>query len=142
MSSLRADTDLIRNIYRHPERWGIPTIETHFSHIHNIYALGVVLLEIGLWRRAESLIQFRGSSTPRPAEVKSALIQRANRHLLYITGKAYTEVTLRCLQGEFDKDIVRDFKSSVVERLERLARPELVSLCAASVGDFEFGSFE
>jgi hypothetical protein len=36
-----------RNIYRHPDRQGPP--RASFSKIHDIYALGIVLLEIGLW---------------------------------------------------------------------------------------------
>lgn len=42
-----------RDIYRHPERQGQPT--TPFKKIHDIYSLGVVLLEIGLWEPAIKL---------------------------------------------------------------------------------------
>jgi hypothetical protein len=36
-------------IYQHPDRWGADT-EYRFSMLHDIYSLGVVLLEIGLWK--------------------------------------------------------------------------------------------
>jgi hypothetical protein len=41
-----ADICLARDVYRHPHRQRSPT--QVFSKIHDIYALGVVLLEIGL----------------------------------------------------------------------------------------------
>ena len=39
------DTCPERDVYRHPERQGLPV--TTFKKIHDIYALGVILLEIG-----------------------------------------------------------------------------------------------
>ena len=39
------DTCPERDVYRHPERQGVPL--TTFKKTHDIYALGVVLLEIG-----------------------------------------------------------------------------------------------
>jgi len=44
-SSGRDDTCLARDIYRHPSRQGVPT--EPFKKLHDVYALGVVLLEIG-----------------------------------------------------------------------------------------------
>jgi hypothetical protein len=38
-----------RNIYRHPQRQGVH-LEVDFTFLHDIYSLGVVLLEIALWR--------------------------------------------------------------------------------------------
>ena len=35
-----------RDVYRHPDRQGMP--EARFNKLHDIYALGVVLLEIGM----------------------------------------------------------------------------------------------
>lgn len=42
-----------RLIYTHPKRWGRPA--EVFDKIHDIYALGVTLLEIGCWRQAVRL---------------------------------------------------------------------------------------
>jgi hypothetical protein len=47
-------SDIEYDIYRHPARQGIPS--ESFNKTHDIYALGVVLLEIGLWRTAFDLI--------------------------------------------------------------------------------------
>ncbi|KAI4270441.1 MAG: hypothetical protein LQ337_006689, partial [Flavoplaca oasis] len=54
-TSAKPDFDLQRNIYRHPERWDYP--KDSFPKIHDIYSLGVVLLEVGLW---EPIINFDG----------------------------------------------------------------------------------
>ena len=41
---------LIGNIYRHPGGRGPP--KESFSQLHDVCSLGIVLLEIGLWRPA------------------------------------------------------------------------------------------
>ena len=52
--SLRTyDWDPERNLYRHPDRQGPPRVK--FNAMHDIYALGVVLLEIGMWETARGL---------------------------------------------------------------------------------------
>ena len=38
-----------RDVYRHPERQGQPL--TTFKKIHDIYSLGIILLEIGMQER-------------------------------------------------------------------------------------------
>jgi hypothetical protein len=49
------DEDLVKNLYRHPDRQGPPTVR--FQKSHDLYALGLVLLEIGLWRTLNSLLE-------------------------------------------------------------------------------------
>jgi hypothetical protein len=41
------DDDWYRNIYRHPQRQGVHP-EVDFNILHDIYSLGVVLLEIAV----------------------------------------------------------------------------------------------
>ncbi|OBT71304.1 hypothetical protein VF21_09945 [Pseudogymnoascus sp. 05NY08] len=105
-SSGRPDYDIKRNIYRHPQRWGQPS-ET-FSKIHDIYALGTMLLEIGLW---ESLSQIDGGALLNPptnttisetAEAtKSRLLKHTKRRLAFYTGEKYQKIVLTCLEGSF-----------------------------------------
>ena len=61
-STTEKDDMLARNIYRHPNRWGPP--EERFSVLHDIYALGVVLLEIGIWRPILGFDKHFTSMTP------------------------------------------------------------------------------
>ncbi|KFY70475.1 hypothetical protein V499_09140 [Pseudogymnoascus sp. VKM F-103] len=105
-SSGRPDYDIKRNIYRHPQRWGQPS-ET-FSKIHDIYALGTMLLEVGLW---ESLSQIDGGALVNPpanttiaetAEAtKARLLKHTKRRLAFYTGEKYQKVVLTCLEGSF-----------------------------------------
>jgi hypothetical protein len=49
VSTRTGDDAWWRNIYRHPQRQGVHP-EIDFTMLHDIYSLGVVLLEIALWR--------------------------------------------------------------------------------------------
>lgn len=49
------DEDLEKNLYRHPERQGPPTVR--FQKSHDLYALGLVLLEIGLWKTLSEMLE-------------------------------------------------------------------------------------
>ena len=48
-SSRRGEGDWDENVYRHPERQGIKP-EARYNMGHDIYSLGVCLLEIGFWK--------------------------------------------------------------------------------------------
>jgi hypothetical protein len=48
-----ANYEIIPNLYRHPKRQGQPTIS--FRNEHDVYALGVVLIEIGLWQTVDQI---------------------------------------------------------------------------------------
>lgn len=45
----RSDADWEKNLYRHPKRQGV-RLQDPYVMQHDIYSLGVCLLEIGLWR--------------------------------------------------------------------------------------------
>ena len=47
------ELEISKDIYRHPERWGQPT--RRFDKSHDVYSLGIILLEIGLWKPASYL---------------------------------------------------------------------------------------
>jgi hypothetical protein len=97
-SRLNENDELEANIYRHPDQWGLPTVR--FNKIHDIYSLGVVLLEIGLWKPAISLhrTQFRGcelGSSVRNYFLDAARHQRLRSQM----GRRYQNIVLCCLQG-------------------------------------------
>lgn len=48
LSARLGDDSFTRNIYRHPHRQGLQ-LQTRYNIGHDIYSLGVCLLEIGLW---------------------------------------------------------------------------------------------
>ena len=70
------DMDDQKNIYRHPDRQEPPSVR--FSKMHGIYALGVVLLEIGLWRLQHlSMAIFAPSRLKRREEREVSLIRES-----------------------------------------------------------------
>lgn len=108
---LRGDTDWHRNIYRHPTRQGSAP-EEEYRMQHDIYSLGVCLLEIGLW---DSLVMYDNSGrvkTPNtvllgqpleklrrqgPDQIKDLLVSLASHELARVVGDAYREVVVNCL---------------------------------------------
>jgi hypothetical protein len=108
-----------RNLYRHPTRQGL-CITQAFTMQHDIYSLGVCLLELGVWWSFVSYSYDTGGNagSPVPAEalgleltdqhfarahvavpvwVQSHLIDLAKRLLPSRMGDLYTEIVLACL---------------------------------------------
>jgi len=101
-----------KNLYRHPRRQGL-TPEEDYTMQHDIYSLGVCLLEIGLW---ESFVIYHNEEsppTPSPALailddpekdgikkaslVKDILVSLARQRLPSRMGDKYTEIVITCL---------------------------------------------
>ncbi|KAB8234018.1 uncharacterized protein BDW43DRAFT_274816 [Aspergillus alliaceus] len=101
------DADTEKNLYRHPDRQGPP--KTCFSKLHDIYALGVVLLEIGLWQSALVIYEEAGKMLkpgvkPNSRGIQKIFIHIASRELSLYMGPAYKDAVLACLSDEF-KDL-------------------------------------
>lgn len=95
--STTGDDDILeRNLYRHPDQQGPP--EIRFNIKHDIYALGVVLLEIGLWR-AVSSPGFDKFSEMNPDQIQARLQDHARVRLPHHMGDAYTEIVFACMSG-------------------------------------------
>ena len=94
-------------VYRHPARQGVPT-ET-FRKIHDVYAFGVLLLEIGLWQVARDMfpskLETRGLL---PGNIKKELVRNAKERLGHYMGCRYKKVVLACLEGTFGFDLEED----------------------------------
>jgi serine/threonine protein kinase len=93
------------DIYRHPSLLGpFPAGQKRprYNKIHDIYSLGLLLLEIGLWKQVGD---FRKANT-KPADFSSTLKQLASRELPHRVGDVYRDVVLRCIEGKdlFDAD--------------------------------------
>lgn len=114
-STVERDGLLERNIYRHPDRQGPPEDApgNRFSVLHDIYALGVVLLEVGLWRPVMGYEEWRdcGSADER----KSMLEEHAAERLPHYMGRGYTDAVSACLKGEIADEVARE-PSNDVER--------------------------
>ena len=104
-------------LYQHPSRWGVHAEEA-FTMQHDIYSLGVVLLEIGLWQplvwhneglgRYEFSDLFSGifqaqdvtimRNEQKALKVKQKLLDLAQDHLPPTVGETYATVVLACLK--------------------------------------------
>lgn len=131
-STGRGELDIADCLYHHPDRWG-EISGMRYSMIHDIYSLGVVLLEIALWDplvvwlpkkfgfRRERFITWkvirdlydvrtrrlrRGKTA---SDVQVALIKFAKYNVPPIMGQGYTNVIISCLSGEFKAE-GEDFK--------------------------------
>ncbi|MCJ1404887.1 hypothetical protein MMC11_008113 [Xylographa trunciseda] len=99
-----------KNLYRHPHRQGLSPEDIYIMQ-HDIYSLGVCLLEVGLW---ESFVSYENNVTaPLPAAalgitldshefkqpvlMKEHLITLAKQHLPKRMGERYVEIVVDCL---------------------------------------------
>jgi hypothetical protein len=104
------DSSWEKNLYRHPQRQGLEPDEIHIMQ-HDIYSLGVCLLEIGLWK---SFVSYEdGATIPVPTKalevaldsaefkkpflMKEHLVALAKRDLPIRMGERYKEVIVNCL---------------------------------------------
>ncbi|KAJ5234998.1 uncharacterized protein N7469_004166 [Penicillium citrinum] len=112
-TNMTGDDNWERNIYRHPQRQGLQPEEV-YSMRHDIYSVGVCLLEIGLWTsfvKYSDDLQVSGPDSDLPidalltaknkrraaVEIKALLIEKAMTHLPRTMGKIYTDVVVSCL---------------------------------------------
>ncbi|KAF4414639.1 kinase-like (PK-like) [Fusarium acutatum] len=124
------DNAIARNVYRHPERWGTPremfrqshdvygerllllpssvtkSLKRHcFANLAILLALGVVLLEIGLWEAAEDLISRLRDSQRTPKHVKAFLRRQVDERLVHQCGDIFATAVRRCLKWHFDVEV-------------------------------------
>ena len=99
-----------KNLYRHPKRQGTYP-EDEYKMQHDVYSIGVCLLEIGIWT---NLVVYEPSPSPsailniadklsikapkkRAFEIKDVLVQLAKTKLPGAVGHRYTDVVVSCL---------------------------------------------
>ncbi|KAF8538178.1 hypothetical protein BDD12DRAFT_885938 [Trichophaea hybrida] len=123
-----SNDDIENDIYRHPDCQGQPS--RPFSKIHDIYALGVVLLEIRLWQPAIKLEKNRFSTINDQRGIQQQLQKHASRRLKDKVGEKYTKIVEKCLAGDFivaqdtkdDLKLQRLFRETVISVLEKAAQ--------------------
>ncbi|KAE9363176.1 hypothetical protein N431DRAFT_423682 [Stipitochalara longipes BDJ] len=125
MTYLVGDSLFEHNLYRHPDRQGTKPEEEYVMQ-HDIYSLGVCLLEIGLWI---SFLQWPNGNTEskpipipdlelpdplltdkrkRAFAIKRALTEMATEKLPRNMGMKYTDIVMSCLTC-LDADDVAGF---------------------------------
>ena len=106
------DSEWERDLYRHPRRQGLNP-EEDYKMQHDIYSLGVCLLEIGLWisfvnydDNADGAlpssvlcnVDFSGKDKVKKAfDIKNTLVNLAREQLPSRMGHMYTDIVVNCL---------------------------------------------
>lgn len=105
-TEVMVDFDIERNLYRHPDRQGAPM--ANFSKMHDLYALGVVLLEIGMWKTVTDRLKAgidharKFGKLPPPEHIKQGFIKMAKEQLPGTMGTRYAKAVVTCLSGSFN----------------------------------------
>jgi hypothetical protein len=127
-TELAVDNEIEPNFYRHPKRQGKP--EDTFDIEHDLYALGVLLLEIGVWETISMMFKTeidQATTTnhlPEAEELRTAYIQKAYAKLSKEMGESYMTAVIKCLTGDFEvgaeggyrrSGLILAFRENVVE---------------------------
>jgi hypothetical protein len=96
------------DLFQHPDRQGGPgDDQPRYQMNHDLYSLGVVLLEIGLWlplQNNKSVRKLREQNfqnmEERHAKVREVLIDLARDKLAVAMGQRYRDIVVKCLGFE------------------------------------------
>jgi hypothetical protein len=129
-TNLRGDKEWDCNIYRHPSRQGEFLSEEYKMH-HDIYSLGVWLLEIGLW---ESFVSYDDLASPVPGP-------RLNGFQSWLEKNGHrSDILVTC----YLKDYFTDLARSVLPQMtgDRYAVVVVSCLTCLEEGSSDFGDVD
>ncbi|KAG9500556.1 hypothetical protein J7337_009037 [Fusarium musae] len=120
-----------QNLYRHPDHQGLPVQENGesadrppFSYKADLYSLGVILVEIGLWSPIIKLLDARGIQDEDKSPRKTTLDMIPEVRMSM--GDAFADAASACLRSDFatgeaeqPESVQETFYLSVVRLLER-----------------------
>lgn len=98
------------DLYRHPStQFDVPREgRSGFKKIYDIYSLGVVLYEIGMWKPVHEILGIDHAERIRPADAKDSqtrlLSQGSLMSLAAEVGDVYMATVTSCLSGDFGFD--------------------------------------
>lgn len=101
-SLLLREEDWQKNLYLSPARHRLRAGD-EFRPKHDVYSLGVVLLEIALWRTFTSKsglgkILWNGETMKAPEEMRAEFLNLAKRNVPQVMGQRYTDAVVACLE--------------------------------------------
>lgn len=124
----RAVDDMDLNVYRHPARQGVAR-QGHQKK-HDIYSLGVILLEIGLWQCATDLVKVKdGQDALTPIEIQSRLGRNCSHRLAHFAGMSYRAAVNHCLTLEFGVDMDDNAGSRLASAFQFKVLDDLIKGC-------------
>jgi serine/threonine protein kinase len=97
------DGDRQNNLYRHPDAQGLPQFRREYKAAYDVYALGMVLLELGhpRWslKELEEKFHVKTRKVWSAMEFKKWLLQKELPKLIPIMGEIYVRAIKNCLEG-------------------------------------------
>jgi serine/threonine protein kinase len=117
--------------YRHPEAHFVPIADLQqplggagrYSKVYDIYSLGVILIELGLFKSTRSIVRgYMGSKAEVSGQsIRKVLLDEGIADLKFHMGEVYANAARVCLDGFFDKfdkdDLPLAFSKHVVRPL-------------------------
>lgn len=88
-------------------------------------ALGVILLELGLWSRADQLDDaalLKLADAFNSDGVRKKLLAHATVRLAFFAGELYRDVVIACLKGTWQEQSIVDGFSNIVVTLEAISK--------------------
>jgi hypothetical protein len=112
------------NVYRHPDRQGVPNASHQKEH--DIYSYGVLLLELGLWDLVQNLFRSRKEKEISPSDMGKRIQDTARKELGHYAGGAYQRATSICLHGDLgveqddkvNSQMAKAFETQVLELIK------------------------
>ena len=116
----QAVDDIAFAVYRHPSRQG--TGRQGHTKMHDLYSLGVVLLEIGLWQSALDIVQVNEKEfrSIKAEKMKSRLLAASTTRLNHCAGAAYQQAAHACLSSDSGVAVDDSDKSQLANAVQRL----------------------
>ena len=104
---LLRDNNDEKNLYRHPEIQDVA--RSSFSKNHDIYSLGVVLLEIALWQTARTILKRTGldAGAVNAVGLQKMYIDRVKKRVAHLMGESYQSAVLACLESKYKDQMSR-----------------------------------
>lgn len=103
------------SLYIHPRRLGSQAAKARFVRAYDVYSLGVVLLELGLWKGLFARLKGLNAVERRRKMVDMVPVVAATM------GDAYAAIVEWCLEGDKEDLTTMAFVKEVLEKLENLA---------------------
>ncbi len=117
--------DFEMNVYRHPDRQGVPR-EYHTKE-HDLYSFGILMLEVGIWTLVGNCFDKKLRKGLTPHKMQDHIKYHARKQLSHSMGAAYERGASRCLSMEFGVERDDRVGSELAKAFENLVLKQLDS---------------